>query len=186
MLNKDIKRTICPVEKAGGLDNKLRRILQNPRRILAPYIKPDMTILDLGCGPGFFTVEIARMLDSKGKVIAADLQEGMLNIIKNKIKETELEKIIKLHKCGENGLGITEKVDFIFAFYVIHEIPNHDNLFNELKSILKPGGKLFIIEPNFHVSKQDFKEMKEKLLKAGFKDERKIKLFLSKSVLMYI
>jgi len=69
---------VCPVENAGGLDNSVRRLLHNPAKILKPYIHEGMTILDLGCGPGVFTVEIATLLNCSGKVIAADLQEGCL------------------------------------------------------------------------------------------------------------
>ena len=39
-----------------------------------------MTVLDIGCGPGFFTREIAKMLNGTGKVIDANIQEGMLKI----------------------------------------------------------------------------------------------------------
>jgi hypothetical protein len=44
---------VCPVEIAGGLDNRIRRWLQEPCRMLAPYVSDDMTALDFGCGPGF-------------------------------------------------------------------------------------------------------------------------------------
>ncbi|KAB3547857.1 MAG: SAM-dependent methyltransferase, partial [ANME-2 cluster archaeon] len=47
---------VCPVESAGGLDNRVRRLLQNPQKILGNYVKEGMTALDLGCGPGFFSV----------------------------------------------------------------------------------------------------------------------------------
>jgi ubiquinone/menaquinone biosynthesis C-methylase UbiE len=51
-------------------------ILQNPRKLLKSYINKGMTVLDLGCGPGFFSIEIAKMLSDSWKVITADLQEG--------------------------------------------------------------------------------------------------------------
>ena len=79
-------KRICPVEYAGGLDNSFRRLLQNPGKILKPYIHEGMTVLDLGCGPGFFSIEIAKMLKDSGKVIAADLQEGMLERVRQKIR----------------------------------------------------------------------------------------------------
>jgi len=74
-----MNNNICPVEKAGGLDNSIRKILQHPRKILRPYIKEGMSVLDLGCGPGYFSLEIAKLLNESGKVIAADLQQGMLD-----------------------------------------------------------------------------------------------------------
>ena len=73
------KNRVCPVTLAGGLDNTIRKWLQNPRKILGPYIKEGMIVLDVGCGPGFFSIELAQMVGNSGRVVAADLQEGMLS-----------------------------------------------------------------------------------------------------------
>ena len=118
-MDKQERQRVCPVEEAGKLDSYFRRIFQKPERLLKPYIRKGMTVLDYGCGPGFFSVKIAEMLNGSGKVIAADLQEGMLEILSRKIKGTDLEKRIELHKCNEDSIGITENVDFILAFYLI-------------------------------------------------------------------
>ena len=185
MSNEKNKR-ICPVEYAGGLDNSFRRFLQNPRKILKPYIHEGLTILDLGCGPGFFSIEIAKMLKDSGKVIAADLQEGMLEKINKKIKGTILEQRISLHKCQEDTIGVTENVDFILVFYMIHEVPNQLNLLKELKSILKPDGKIYIIEPKFHVSKKSFEEMINKTKDIGFEIVDRPRVFFSRTVLVTI
>ncbi len=104
---------ICPVERAGGLDNGIRRWLQNPQKILRPYITEGMTVLDVGCGPGFLSLDMAHRVGKSGRVIASDLQEGMLQKVKEKIKGTELEERIVLHKCGENKIGVSEPVDFV-------------------------------------------------------------------------
>ena len=69
---------VCPVERAGRLNNSIRRWFQNPEKILQPYIKEGMIVVDLGCGPGFFTVDMARLVGTSGRVIASDLEEGML------------------------------------------------------------------------------------------------------------
>ncbi|MDP4207237.1 MAG: class I SAM-dependent methyltransferase [Bacteroidota bacterium] len=183
-MNKENKNRICPVEKAGGLDNSIRRLLQNPHKILKPYIKKGMVVLDLGCGPGFFSVEIARLLMNSGEVIAADLQEGMLNIVRQKIKGTDLEQRIKLHKCQEESIGLTDKVDFILAFYMIHEVPDQNKLFRELKSILKPNGLIFIIEPKFHVPKQSFEQMIDKIKTIGLEIMDRPKIFFSRAVVL--
>jgi len=79
-----------------------------------------MTVLDIGCGPGFFSIEMAKLAGLKGKIIAADLQEGMLQKIPEKITETSLEKIIRLHKTDRTKINLTEKVDFILSFYMLH------------------------------------------------------------------
>ncbi|NTV47754.1 MAG: class I SAM-dependent methyltransferase, partial [Chlorobiales bacterium] len=153
-----INERVCPVALSGSLDNGIRRYLQNPQKILSPYIKEGMTVLDVGCGPGFFSIEMARMVGKCGRVIAADLQEGMLQKVKAKVKNTELEERILLHKCGENNIGVSEPVDFVLLFYMVHEVPNKEHFFNEIRTILKPQGQILIVEPPFHVSKSAFEE----------------------------
>ncbi len=178
------KNRVCPVESAGALDNKFRRWFQNPKKILGPYLKEGMTVLDLGCGPGFFSIDIANMVGMSGRVIASDLQEGMLQRIKDKIQGTKIEKCITLHKCGEKRIGLSENVDFILAFYMVHEIPDQEEFFNEIGSILKPGGKVFIVEPPFHVSKAAFEKTIIKASNAGFEAVERPKVFFSKTVIL--
>jgi ubiquinone/menaquinone biosynthesis C-methylase UbiE len=185
-MNRENDKRVCPVERAGGLDNFVRKLLQNPQRILKPYIHEGMTVLDLGCGPGVFTIEIAKMLRNPGNVIAADLQDGMLAKVRQKIKGTELEKKITLHKCKEDSICLTKKVDFILAFYMIHEVPNQDKLFSELKSILKPNGQLFIIEPKFHVSKKSFELMIDRIKSNGFEIKDRPIVFFSRTIVLKI
>ena len=167
-MNTNQQTHICRVERAGALDNALRRWIQNPRKILQPFIKEGMTILDVGCGPGFFSVEIAKLLNGSGKVIAADVQDGMLEIIRKKISDTALEQTVELHKSDFERIGVVEKVDFILAFYMIHEVRNQEMFFEELISILKPNGLILIVEPKFHVSKTKFRTMIDKLETSGF------------------
>ena len=107
-------------------------MLQNPNKILKKHIKEGMTVLDIGCGSGFFSTEIAKMVGDSGKVIAVDLQEGMLKLLKTKIQGTEIEKRIRLHKCEERTIDISEKVDFALAFYMVHEVPDRKNFFKKM------------------------------------------------------
>jgi ubiquinone/menaquinone biosynthesis C-methylase UbiE len=181
---KDKKDRICPVERADSLDNRLRRWIQNPRRILRPYISEGMTVLDFGCGPGYFTVDIAQMVGPGGHVIAADLQEGMLQKLEGKIKGTDLENNIVLHKCAEDKIGISEQVDFVLTFYVLHELPDQAAYFKEIASILKPGGRVFIVEPPFHVSKSDFLKINNLARENGFIPEKGPGIFLNKTLML--
>ena len=148
---------VCPVELAGGLDNRIRRWLQNPDRILAPFVKEGMRVLDFGCGPGFFSIAMAGMVGKAGKVFSADLQDGMLQKVCDKIRGTELEKRIQLVKCDQNSINVHEEVDFILAFYVVHEVPDKNSLFKQLRTILKDNGQFLLVEPKlFHVSREEF------------------------------
>lgn len=164
------RNRVCPVEIAGFLDNKIRGWLQNPFKILKPYVNKDITALDIGCGPGFFTLPLAELAGINGKVIAADLQERMLQKLNQKIKGTGFKERIKLHKCEQDKIGVTEKVDFILAFWMVHEVPDQDNFLKELKSLLNENGSIFIVEPKlFHVSKKAFEIMLKKAESAGLK-----------------
>jgi ubiquinone/menaquinone biosynthesis C-methylase UbiE len=179
------KTRVCPMEKAGLLDNRFRRWFQNPTKILAPYIKEGMTALDLGCGPGYFSIDLAKLVGQPGKVIAADLQDEMLQRLRNKIAGTELEQRITLHLCQPDKIGLAEKVDFILLFYMVHEIPDQSRLFTELATILKPDGQILIVEPSFHVSKQAFDLMLRIAQGAGFMPAERPKMLLSKGVVLH-
>jgi ubiquinone/menaquinone biosynthesis C-methylase UbiE len=174
---------LCPLEKAKKLDSGLRRWLHNPRKILGRYVRPGMTILDFGCGPGLFSIELARMTGEKGKVIAADLQEGMLEILKNKLTESN-KGIIKLHKCEENRIGVTERVDFVLAFYVVHEVPSQREFFKEIMTILRPGGAVLVIEPKSRVTKSEFEEFRQAAISTGFECEKGPRVFMSRSMVL--
>ena len=126
------KQRICPVHLSGSLDNRFRRILQNPLKILRPYICEGMTVLDIGCGPGFFTIDMARLVGKSGRVIAVDLQSGMLKRLEKKIRGTELEERVKLQLCKEGRLDLKYKVDFALAFYMVHEIEVKEVFFKEV------------------------------------------------------
>jgi len=166
---KDKKTRVCPLERAEHLDTRWRRWIQNPRRVLFPYVKEGMRVLDFGCGPGFFTVELARLVGQGGHVIAADLQEGMLEKLKKKIEGSDLAGRIVLHRCSEKEIGLREPIDFALAYYVLHELPDQVAFFRELAAILQPGGEVLIVEPPFHVSRNGFARMIEKAGTAGFR-----------------
>lgn len=185
-MSKEKRPYVCPTELACSLDNLLRRAVHNPRKILEPYISKNMTVLDLGCGPGYFTTELARLVGEEGRVIAADLQQGMLEKTIRKIRGTALEGRVKIRKCQDDTIGVSEKVDFVLAFWMVHEVPYQQRLFGELKSILKPNGRIWIIEPKIHVTKRSFIKMITYCESAGFEITEKPKVCLSRTVILSI
>ena len=176
-------QTVCPVGSAWVLDNFFRGWIHNPRKIFNGLVKEGMTVLDVGCGPGVFSIAMAEMVGKNGKVIAADLQDGMLEKVKSKLNESN-KAIIKLHKCGEERIGVNEKVDFVLVFYVLHEVPSQEGFLREIKSILKPGGRVLIIEPKFHVTEKAFEQSISTATSIGFKGENGPKVFGSRSVIL--
>lgn len=183
-MKKTNRTYICPAELAGTLDNIFRRLIHNPGKILAPCISDGMTVLDLGCGPGYFTPELARLVGENGRVIAADLQQKMLEKMTGKIRGTDLEKRVIAHLCQSDSIGISQKIDFVLAFWMVHEVPDQRKMFDELKSLLNPGGKIFIIEPMIHVSEKSFQKMVTMLESIGLEIVEKPKVSISRSVLI--
>jgi ubiquinone/menaquinone biosynthesis C-methylase UbiE len=116
-----------------------------------------MTVLDVGCGPGFFSIELAKLVGDQGKVIAVDLQQGLLDKLQDKIKGSNLEERIRLVKCDQNNLNVFEPMDFILTFYMVHEVPDKENLFKQLENLLDHQGRFLLVEPKlFHVSSKGF------------------------------
>jgi len=178
------KPYVCPAFFSGSLDNLFRRLVQDPHKTLVPFIKEGMTVLDLGCGPGYFSVEIAKMIGKSGKLFSADIQAGMLAKLRKKVTGTDLEKRIELVECSTSSIGVSEKVDFILAFWMVHEVPNHAGLFSELKELLKPDGRILIVEPKIHVTGKAFGNMLSVIKMTGFEITAGPKAFFSRSLVL--
>jgi ubiquinone/menaquinone biosynthesis C-methylase UbiE len=179
------KNRVCPVELADSLDSKIRRFFQNPQKILKPFVSEGMKVLDIGCGPGFFSIELAKLVGNSGKVFAVDLQEGMLQKIRNKIKGTNLEESINLVKSEQDKFTVPEKVNFILAFYMVHEVPDKNKLFKDLINILDDKGQFLLVEPKlFHVSQKEFNKTMQIAEKTGFKINKGPKLPFSFSAVL--
>ncbi|MCU0457079.1 MAG: class I SAM-dependent methyltransferase [Bacteroidales bacterium] len=175
---------ICPAEFSGSLDNRLRRLFHNPLKIMGSYIASGMTVIDLGCGPGYFTKALATLVGEGGRVIAADLQQKMLDKVDEKIRGTNLEGRVEKHLCQQDRTGISQKADFILAFWMVHEVPDQRRMFGELKLLLSPGGRIMVIEPKIHVTAREFKNMILHIDSSGLKIIERPKVTLSRSLLL--
>ncbi|MGA2917273.1 class I SAM-dependent methyltransferase [Methanoregula sp.] len=169
---------------APFFDNPVRKLFQNPEKIVGPCIRPGMTVMDIGCGPGFFTLAMARMVEPEGKVIAIDMQQEMLDLVKKKSDRLGLSECIRFHQCKPDSLGIEEKAGFILSFYMVHEVPDRDALFREVSGLLESGGKYLIVEPFFHVSAEAFEDTLRYAEKAGLVTEKRPKVRLSRAAVL--
>jgi ubiquinone/menaquinone biosynthesis C-methylase UbiE len=85
---------VCPVRYAGLLTGWVRRLINRPKRILRPHVATGDTVVDLGCGPGFFTLPLAELVGPEGRVVAVDVQEGMLEIVRTRAEAAGLSSRI--------------------------------------------------------------------------------------------
>ena len=126
--------------------------------MLGAYVSKGMTVLDVGCGMGFFSIGLAKLVGDKGCVIAADIQSKMLETLQKRADKNGLSSIIRLHKSEPNSLGVDTPVDFILAFWMVHEVPNPKLFFHQIRACLKSNGRILIVEPKLHVSLKRFQE----------------------------
>ncbi len=162
---------VCPWWLGSLLASPVRRLWQRPEEILSPHVKRGMTVLEIGPGMGFFSLPMARMVGNKGKIICVDVQEQMLNGLNRRAQKAGLSDRIMTRLGSPNSLGISEyarQVDFILAFAVVHEVPNQENLFREIRAAAKDGASMLISEPRGHVTVDNFARMLELTRRNGF------------------
>lgn len=150
---------VCPWWLGYLLASPLRRLRHNPEAILAPHVHEGMTVLEPGPGMGFFTLEMARRVGETGRVVAVDVQPKMLASLGRRLTKEGLTERVILRQAAPDSMGVTDlarQVDFILAFYVVHEMPAQQAFFNEAAAALKPGGRLLLVEPEGHVTKEEF------------------------------
>ena len=156
-----VAHRLCPFWLGYFLVSPLRRLWQDPHKILAPYVKNGATVLEPGPGMGFFTLELARLVGPSGRVIAVDVQPKMLDALRGRARRAGLEERIEARLAAESSLRVDDlagRVDFVFAFAVVHELADVPGFFGDIGKALLPGGGLLIAEPRGHVSEGEMKK----------------------------
>ena len=161
---------VCPIGAARMFDNPLRLLIHRPGKMLRDYVKPGSKVLDFGCGLGFFSIAMAKMVGEDGLVIAADLQDVMLRGLMKRARRAGVADRIRPHLTAPDRIGLEDQVDFAIACWVIHETPDVDAAFRELATILKPGGRLFVLEPKSHASEEEFGKLLAAATAAGLSE----------------
>jgi len=178
---------VCPFWVGYLLASPIRAYFQNPNKILKPYIEKGMTVLDIGCAMGFFTIPMAHMTKYDGKVICLDVQDRMLMTLKKRaLKEDVFERIDpRLTTSDDLGISdLTNKVDFALAFAVVHEVPDIKRFFTQVYSVLKPDSKFLVAEPKGHVSESDFSTTISIAENAGFIELERPLICRSRTILL--
>lgn len=140
-------------------------------RVLRPFVQEGMTVLEPGCGMGFFTLDLACLAGPAGRVVAVDLQPRMLAGLARRARGARLTDRIDARLATLQSLGIDDlagSVDFVLAFAVVHELPDQVHFFADMYAALKPGGRMLVAEPRAHVSDADLVSTIECATRAGF------------------
>jgi ubiquinone/menaquinone biosynthesis C-methylase UbiE len=157
-----------------------RFLFQRPRRILKGYVKPRNTVLDAGCGTGYFSLAMARMVGEEGTVVCVDTKAERIESLRQRAKAVGLSKCIETRTCKDRGLEIADldgKIDFALAVYVVHHAADPLRLMEEIYKALKPEGLFYVIEPRHHASLEERRITEAAGQEAGFSVSHHPKLF---------
>lgn len=146
----------CPWWFAYTFDHPLRRPFHNVARMFAGRIDTGITVMDVGCGMGYFSIGLARLLGPAGRVLAVDLQSRMLTVLMRRAEAAGVAERIEPRQCTRESLKVDERVDAALVFWMAHEVEDRERLFGEIAECLAPGGPLFLAEPKGHVGPAAF------------------------------
>ena len=145
-------------------DNPFLPIFRNPYKLLrAAGLKPGQKVLEVGCGPGFFTIPAAKIVENEGVVYAVDVHPLAIERVKEKI-EREGIKNIKPILTNASDTGLPDRsIDLAFIFGLRYIAGGLENVIAEIYRILKPGGVL-----SFEKTKGSEKKLIEEVERGGF------------------
>jgi len=178
---------VCPWWLGYLLASPLRRLLQDPEQIVSPYVREGMTVLDVGCGMGFFSLPLANLVGGKGKVVCVDLQEEMIKGLMRRAKRAGLIDRIDARICSKDSLKVNDlvgNIDFAMLFALAHEVPDKQRLFSEVHTSMKQATKLLFAEPKGHVSRPDFEKTISIAQDVGFEVLHTLEIRRSRAILL--
>ena len=112
-------------------------------------IRRGMIIADMGCGAGYFTIPMAKLLDNTGQVYAIDVLTAAIESVTSQAKLYGLLNVFKIRANVEvlGGTGIVEgRVDLALMVNLLFQCQDRDSVFEEAKRILAPGGRIAVID----------------------------------------
>lgn len=128
--------------------NRPERIQEeNPEEMLEQLdVKPGMTVCDMGCGDGYYTIELAKRVGPTGKVIAVDIQPEMLQELSRRCERGNLKNVDMVLGLPHDPKLPVGQVDLILMVDVYHEFSNPVEMLNAMRKSLKPNGRIALVE----------------------------------------
>jgi len=140
-------------ERMSYLSFKLMNLIFRVMDFVYPYIdkrvqefglQPGMTVVDYGCGPGRYTIRIAKLTGEQGRVFAVDIHELAIEAVKKKIDQYGLKNVVPVLVKGYDSTLPDQIADVVCAIDMFHIIKSHTEFLAELKRITKNEGVLVI------------------------------------------
>jgi ubiquinone/menaquinone biosynthesis C-methylase UbiE len=132
-------------------------------------ISPGSQVGDIGCHEGYMSFKLSKVVGSSGKVHAVDVDESVLRKIRTSVKENEITNIDVIKGDYDDPKLPPDELDAVIILDSYHEMDDHDEILQHVKSALKPGGKLVICEPVAEERRKLSREDQEKRHELGMK-----------------
>lgn len=134
-------------QAADWLDRPERETEEAPSLLLKLLkIKSGMTLVDLGAGSGYLTFPMAELTGAKGKVLAVDIQQEMLDIINQRKRERNLPNVETILGTITDPKIPASSADLILMVDVYHEFDHPFEMTQSMVKSLKPGGRIAFVE----------------------------------------
>lgn len=167
-LGRAIGRGVFPQQFSWLLELPARRLLLSPGRLAARlHLQPDRSVLEVGAGSGFYSIEVAKRL-TRGRLALADIQPGMLQRCKTKAAAAGLTNVDFVGTDASTLPFASASFDLVYLVAVLGEIQDTDGAVRELRRVLRPAGVLSVSE---HLPDPDFTTrtaLRSRLHQAGF------------------
>ncbi len=146
IFNRFFMKGIFPHQLSLWLDFPVRRFILSPRKLADRlHLKESFRVLEIGPGPGYFSVEVAMRL-SDGCLELLDIQREMLKKVRRKVVKKGLTNVNYISGDAQKLPFRNEIFDVVFLIAVLGEIPDKEKCLNSIYHILKPSGMLSITE----------------------------------------
>lgn len=114
--------------------------------LAALHVQPGQTVCDMGCGNGFYTLPLAKLVGERGRVIAVDIQREMLLLLKDRAAAENLSNIELVHGSVVDPQLKPHSVDLVLMVDVYHEFSHPEQMLQAIRASLKPGGRVALVE----------------------------------------
>jgi ubiquinone/menaquinone biosynthesis C-methylase UbiE len=128
------------------LDNFLRRLVSPPEKAFAKFVSPGQVVADLGCGPGYFALPLAKLVGRGGKVFAVDFDQKAIERVRKKVSDARLEDVVEswVSSAAELGVIPDQSIDFVLGAELLCCMGDHSGALSQIKRILKKEGSAYL------------------------------------------
>jgi ubiquinone/menaquinone biosynthesis C-methylase UbiE len=169
------------VQGAPWLERREREEEENPDLAMRLIrVQRGQTVADLGAGSGYYTRRLAKAVGETGKVYAVDIQQGMLDLLQAGLAREKVTNVVSVLGTPDDPRLPADTMDMILLVDVYHEFGQPQVMLQRMKSALKSGGRLILLEfrgedanvPIRPEHKMTKAQVKQELEHEGFRQQR--------------